>query len=1774
MSGTTITGSIASFTIGSASYTLTNQGTIGGSAVAGVTATGSGDAVYNAGTIRGANFGIVASQYLAVVNTGAGALIAGAALGVALGGGGAIDNQAGATISGYNGVSLGAAGMVTNAAGGTIDGAGLGGLGIVLAAGGTVINAGSINAGRNTGVYLQDGGSFTNQTGGRVTAGYHALQGGAAANVVHGTVLNQGVLYTSPQIAYHQGVDLSGGSSLSNASGGTIVGYFGIAGGVGDSVVNDGTIESGVSAGRERGVQLFGGGSLTNNADGTITGEIGVWGNAPTVTVVNAGAINGPEAVYLTAGTFTNQPGGRVNGSILLEAGAATAFNAGSVSSAGAGFIVRAGIVTNEAQGTVSGASGAMLSYSAVLTNSGSIAGTNLGVEVYRSGTLINSGRVNGGGVGATIYGFGNMTNAAAGTIAGGNVGVGVYAPENFIQVYYEFYPDGYQPSDGLITNAGLISGTIGVFARSATVTVFDSGTIAGSSTAVAFAAGYNDRLVLYPGASLIGTVAGAGGVLELSTGASAGTLGGFGTQIAGFSQVIVDPGAYWTLQGANTLTAGTRLINSGTLQIAGSLGFAPGGGGRLVLQPGGTIVGAVDGGGAPGIAGATLELVSAASVSTLNGLGSRYLNFGPVLVDPGAYWVLDPNTLASGLTLTNQGTVGAIDGTSVVFQPGTGNRVILYGGASFLGTVDGGNAPGSGTISALELAGSTPATLTGLGSKYVNFGLLDIDSGATWTLGTTLAAGTTLIDAGYLTGSPYAVQFGPGGGSRLVLLPSATISGVADGGDAGVGGPVSTLELASAAGRGELTGIGTQFVGFAQVTVDPGAYWVLSGTNTLAAGVTLAVSGIVSNAGTLIGNVTLPGGTLLNSYSDSTIIGVVTGDASISNSGTILGSDGVAVSLSGGSDVVSLYPGGTFGGTVYGGGSGLLVLGYGGTPGTLQGFGTQYTGFSQLEISSSAKWDLGGDTLAAGTTLTNMGTAAGNILFQPGAGNRVVNGGTFLGTVNGGNPIGGGNPSTLELAAHGLGSAGTLNGLGSKYLNFASVVVDPDTNWNLAGVNTVAPDSTLLVNGYLYNGGTVAGNVTLGIGRLTNNALIDGSLIGMEAGVQLSNPENGTINAATGAAVSFAAGGYVRSYGLISAAAGDGVVFGGAPASLYNGFRATITAGGTGVFMAAGGSLDNGGDIYGTTGVLVAGSSATSIENEQNSVIAGTTYGVRQQGSGALTLENVGYIEGGIDAVSLASGAAGLVQIYPGASFGGLVDGGNAAGSGVVSTLELLARYNPLTGPPGTLTGLGSKYINFGEVIVDPKAIWTVTGNATLAGLTNSGTLTLNSDLVAGTLSASAASAGTIVLGNGVTLEAIGSVSGQAIVFAGNGVLRLDNPGSVYPTVLALAPGETIDLRGVDPASVRYAYQEVFFTAPGGTARYFPLSFAAGKGLAPVTSDGAGGADVTAICFCAGTRILTPSCEVAVERLAAGDTVVTASGAVRPIVWIGTGQVLATPGRRGPATPVIVRKGALADNVPHRDLHVTKGHSLLLDGVLIPVEFLVNHHSILWDDRAQQVTIYHIELTTHDVLLADGAPAESYRDDGNRWMFGNANAGWDAPAKPPCAEVLTGGPVVDAIWRRLADRAGRRQALPLTDDPDLHLLADGRRVSCALRDGAVYVFRLPEVPRELRIASRAGAPQELGVARDPRVLGVALRRIVLARGARLHVIQADDPQLTDGFHGCEMDRGTGMAFRWTNGDAVLPQELLAGWQGALQVELYLTGATNYVADAVADCAA
>src|ERR1700723_3024607 len=73
----------------------------------------------------------------------------------------------------------------------------------------------------------------------------------------------------------------------------------------------------------------------------------------------------------------------------------------------------------------------------------------------------------------------------------------------------------------------------------------------------------------------------------------------------------------------------------------------------------------------------------------------------------------------------------------------------------------------------------------------------------------------------------------------------------------------------------------------------------------------------------------------------------------------------------------------------------------------------------------------------------------------------------------------------------------------------------------------------------------------------------------------------------------------------------------------------------------------------------------------------------------------------------------------------------------------------------------------------------------------------------------------------------------------------------------------------------------------------------------------------------------------------------------------------------------------------PRRDLWLSQEHAVFVDDVLIPIRCLINGDSIRVVAR-EAITYYHVELTHHDVLLAEGLPVESYLDVGDRVNFAN----------------------------------------------------------------------------------------------------------------------------------------------------------------------------------------
>ncbi len=185
-----------------------------------------------------------------------------------------------------------------------------------------------------------------------------------------------------------------------------------------------------------------------------------------------------------------------------------------------------------------------------------------------------------------------------------------------------------------------------------------------------------------------------------------------------------------------------------------------------------------------------------------------------------------------------------------------------------------------------------------------------------------------------------------------------------------------------------------------------------------------------------------------------------------------------------------------------------------------------------------------------------------------------------------------------------------------------------------------------------------------------------------------------------------------------------------------------------------------------------------------------------------------------------------------------------------------------------------------------------------------------------------------------------------------------------------------------------------------------------------------------TFMCYLRGTRILTPLGEVAVEALRIGDRVVTRFGGTRAIQWIGR-QVFAA--HSVAEFPVHIRAGALGEQMPARDLWVSPGHSMLIEGRLILAKLLVNGVTITQGPVMGAVIEYfNLDLGEHDCVIAEGTWSETFADaPGLRGQFHNAES-YEAlypDASPPaelvlCAERPEHGAGLNAALRPVVARA------------------------------------------------------------------------------------------------------------------------------------------------------
>jgi serralysin len=317
------------------------------------------------------------------------------------------------------------------------------------------------------------------------------------------------------------------------------------------------------------------------------------------------------------------------------------------------------------------------------------------------------------------------------------------------------------------------------------------------------------------------------------------------------------------------------------------------------------------------------------------------------------------------------------------------------------------------------------------------------------------------------------------------------------------------------------------------------------------------------------------------------------------------------------------------------------------------------------------------------------------------------------------------------------------------------------------------------------------------------------------------------------------------------------------------------------------------------------------------------------------------------------------------------------------------------------------------------------------------------------------------------------------------------------------------------------------------------------------------------AACFTANTRILTARGEVPVQELRPGeDYVVTRGGRLAPVRWLGWRTL--DPSRHPrpqDVMPIRVRTGAIGFGQPRRDLLLSPDHALALHGVLIPVRYLANGATIVREAWHGQITYYHVELDRHDILLAEGLPAESYLDAGNRNAFANGEGivqlhprfAPDATealriwVRAACAPLAIEGPALAAARAALL---GRAEALgfAVSENPDLRVLAGGR-VLHLLRSADRVRVHLPPRTASVQLLSRTWTPLEMAdPSEDPRRLGIAVAGLRLGRRR----LALDDARLLSGWHIPEAE------WRWTDGAARIDTS------GARVLEFRITAAGRY----------
>jgi len=482
----------------------------------------------------------------------------------------------------------------------------------------------------------------------------------------------------------------------------------------------------------------------------------------------------------------------------------------------------------------------------------------------------------------------------------------------------------------------------------------------------------------------------------------------------------------------------------------------------------------------------------------------------------------------------------------------------------------------------------------------------------------------------------------------------------------------------------------------------------------------------------------------------------------------------------------------------------------------------------------------------------------------------------------------------------------------------------------------------------------------------------------------------------------------------------------------------------GTGVATVNGGSLASTGSLE--VGQLAGGQGTLTVTGINSAVAALGSMIVGDTGSGSVSVLNGGTVSVRNLTVGL-NGGGGTVDLE-GAGTAFLIAGSLMLGSG--SAGKLILGAGSTLQVTGALTESAQGEIVFAGGVIDPASTTNNASNPVMASstfdagsqVTNNGTYTIGAGatLTVDTPSIDG-SGGIFTIGTGqaeLVVNAASVGAGQSINFSDDtGILTL---GTDLTSGTPALDGFAATINGF-LAGDRLAIEDETIASESVTGPVLNLFGTGGTELGQLTFSSEAGAiaaeNSVMACYAAGTMIATIRGPVPVESIRPGHRVCTVLGGdTAEVIWVGRREVECArhPDPRK-VWPVRVSAHAFGRGMPAADLLLSPDHAVYVDRVLIPIRLLLIGKTVR-QELTDRVTYHHIELAQHDVLLANGMPAESYLDSGDRARFSNGGQvialhpdfsarAWEMGG---CAPLVQTGPVLEGVRGRLASDVARRR--------------------------------------------------------------------------------------------------------------------------------------------------